>query len=240
MITVNARPESIQIDPSHAAVLVIDMQNAFATTGGMLDLAGVDISEAQNAVTNAARVVTSARAAGVAIVYLEVGYPTDKSTAGGPLSPNPFKELSLRLAHDRPELAGQLLTWGTWDFEIVEPLAPAPHDIVIRKSRYSGFVGTELDSVLRTRGIRYLIFTGIASNVCVESTLRDAYFHEYWPLLVEDATMPAGGKDVHAATVYNVEHFFGWVCTTEGLSNALDFVNRGVPSRSDANSRVNR
>jgi len=194
MITVSARPESVQIDPCHAAVLVIDMQNAFASTGGLLDLAGVDISEAQNAVTNTARVVTSARAADVAVVYLQVGYPADKSTAGGPLSPNPFKELSLRLALDRPELAGQLLTWGTWNFEIVEPLAPAPHDIVIRKSRYSGFVGTELDSVLRTRGIRYLIFTGIASNVC----------------------------------------------TTEGLSNALDFVNREAPARSDANSKVNR
>jgi ureidoacrylate peracid hydrolase len=240
MITVDARPQSIQIDPCHAAVLVIDMQNAFATTGGMLDLAGVDISGAQNAVTNAARVVASARAVDMSIVYLEVGYPADKSTAGGPFSPNPLKELSLRLAFDRPELAGQLLTWGTWDFEIVEPLAPAPNDIVIRKSRYSGFAGTELDSVLRTRGIRYLIFTGIASNVCVESTLRDAYFHEYWPLLVEDATMPAGSKEIHAATVYNVEHFFGWVCTTEGLSNALDFANGEAPSRSDANSGMNR
>ncbi len=62
---------------------------------------------------------------------------------------------------------------------------------------------------------------GIASNVCVESTLRDAYFHEYWPVMIEDATMPAGSPEIQRATVYNVTTFFGWVSTAAEVAAAL-------------------
>jgi len=89
------------------------------------------------------------------------------------------------------------------------------------KSRYSGFHGTSLDSFLRSRGIRNLLFVGIASNVCVESTIRDAYFLEYWPVLIEDATMPAGSAEIQRATVFNVQTFFGWVANSEDVATAL-------------------
>jgi len=128
---------------------------------------------------------------------------------------------------ERPELRGRLLTFGTWDFQIVDALAPQPGDVVIVKPRYSGFHGTDLDSVLRGRGIRNLLMVGIASNVCVESTLRDAYFNEYWPVMIEDATMPAGPAGIQAATVYNVKTFFGWVANSEDVATAL----RGAPRR---------
>ncbi len=62
---------------------------------------------------------------------------------------------------------------------------------------------------------------GIASNVCVESTIRDAYFLEYWPVMVADATMPAGPAEIHKATLYNVRTFFGWVTTAEDVATAL-------------------
>jgi ureidoacrylate peracid hydrolase len=122
---------------------------------------------------------------------------------------------------ERPELRGKLLTFGTWDFQIVKELAPQPADIVIVKSRYSGFHGTDLDSILRGLGIRNLLIAGIASNVCVESTIRDAFFLEYWPVMIEDATMPAGSADIHRATVYNVKTFFGWVANSEDVATAL-------------------
>lgn len=173
-----AQPEPVELDLDRTAVIVVDMQNAFASPGGMLDLAGVDVSPARDAVANAALVCEAARAAGLPVVYLTIGYPPDQSTAGGADSPNPRKELALRLMRERPELRGKLLTFGTWDFQVVDELAPKAHDTVIVKSRYSGFHGTDLDSVLRSRGVRNLIFTGIASNVCVESTIRDAYFLE--------------------------------------------------------------
>ena len=122
---------------------------------------------------------------------------------------------------ERPELRGTLLTFGTWDFQIVDGLAPVEGDEVITKARYDGFVGTRLVDVLRKHGARYLLMAGIASNVCVESTLRDAYFHEYWPVMVEDATMPGGPPEIQQATIYNVATFFGWVTTTEDVVGAL-------------------
>lgn len=216
-----AEPEPITIAADRTAVLVVDMQNAFASPGGMLDLAGIDVRSAGEVVANARLVCDAARAAGLPIIYLTIGYPADQSTAGGSDSPNPHKELSLCLVRERPELRGKLLTFGTWDFQIVEELTPKPSDIVIVKSRYSGFYGTELDSVLRGRGIRNLLFTGIASNVCVESTIRDAYFNEYWPVLIEDATMAAGPPEIHRATIYNVKTFFGWVCNAEDTATVL-------------------
>ena len=220
-ITLPAEPEALLLDLERTALLVIDMQNAFASPGGMLDLAGIDVTAAADAVQNARMIREAARRAGVPVIYLVIGYPPDGSTAGGPDSPNPQKELSLRLMRERPELQGKLLTFGTWDFEIVDELKPAPGEIVIVKSRYSGFHGTTLDSQLRTKGIRNLLVAGIASNVCVESTIRDAYFHEYWPVMIADATMPAGTKAIQEATDFNVRTFFGWVAQSEDVATVL-------------------
>jgi ureidoacrylate peracid hydrolase len=216
-----AEPESIELDLDRTALLVVDMQNAFASAGGMLELAGVDIRPAKDAVANARLVCEAARAAGIPVVYLTIGWPADQATAGGPESPNPRKELALRLMRERPELRGKLLTYGTWDFDIVEALAPQPSDTVIVKARYSGFHGTDLDSLLRGRDVRNLLMVGIASNVCVESTIRDAYFLEYWPVMIADATMPAGSDEIQRATIYNVSTFFGWVTTAEDVTTAL-------------------
>jgi ureidoacrylate peracid hydrolase len=220
-VTLPARPRPLDIDLEKTAVVLVDMQNAFASEGGLLDLAGIDIQPAATAVARAGELVSAARAANVPVMYLVMGYPPDQSTAGGPESPNPQKELALCLMRERPELRGTLLTYGSWDFEVVEELAPAPGDQVIVKARYSGFHGTPLDAILRGRGIRYLLMAGIASNVCVESTLRDAFFHEYWPVMVEDATMPGGPEEIQRATVYNVERFFGWVSTTAEVAGAF-------------------
>lgn len=218
---VPAKPEPVSLDLDRTAVIVVDMQNGFASPGGLLDLAGIDVRPARDAVANAALVCEAARAAGLPIVYLTIGYPPDQSTAGGPDSPNPQKELALRLMRERPELRGKLLTFGSWDFRVVDELAPKPEDVVVVKSRYSGFHGTDLDSILRSRGVRNLLVVGIASNVCVESTIRDAYFLEYWPVMVADATIPAGSREIQAATVYNVATFFGWVTTAEDLATSI-------------------
>jgi len=216
-----ASPDALSLDLDRTALVVVDMQNAFASPGGMLDLAGIDVRPARDVIANVHMVIEAARRSGLPVVYLTIGYPPDLSTAGGIDSPNPQKEMALCLMRERPELRGKLLTFGTWDFQIVDELAPQPNDTVIVKSRYSGFHGTSLDSFLRNRGIRNLLFAGIASNVCVESTIRDAYFHEYWPVLIEDATMPAGSAEIQRATVFNVETFFGWVANSEEVATAL-------------------
>jgi len=220
-IVLPAQPEPLSITPERTAVVLVDMQNAFASPGGMLDLAGIDVGPAVAAVANARLLVDAARATHIPVIYLVMGYAPDQSNAGGEYSPNPRKELALCLMRERPELKGKLLTYGTWDFQIVDALTPHPGELVITKPRYSGFVGTTLDAELRSRGIRTLLMAGIASNVCVESTLRDAYFREYWPVMIEDATMPAGSPEIQRATVHNVTTFFGWVSTAREVAGAL-------------------
>ncbi len=221
MLKLDAKPGPIEVELTKCAVVVVDMQNAFASKGGMLDVAGVDISNAPRVVSSIKTVVNAARQASVPIVYVQMGYKPDLSNSGGPNSPNWHKELAIHLMRCRPELKGTLLTEGTWDFAIVEELNPEPGDLVVIKTRYSGFAGTTLDSQLRTRGIRYLFFVGIATNVCVESTLRDAYFQDYWPILIADGAMPAGPATLHEATLFNVENFFGWTIRAEEFVRAI-------------------
>jgi len=226
LVRLNTKPEEIEVDPAKSAIVIVDMQNAFASKGGTLDLAGADLSEAPRVVRTIRRVLDAARAAGTTVAHLQVGYKPDLSDAGGTRSPNYYKETAMHLMCTRPELKGKLLTEGSWDFALVDELAPLPGEIVITKTRYSGFAGTTLDSQLRVRGIQYLFFAGIAANVCVESTLRDAYFLDYWPILVADGTMAAGGQKMYEATLFNVESFFGWTITSDNLRASL-----GAPQR---------
>jgi ureidoacrylate peracid hydrolase len=221
MLKLTAKPEPIEVDFKRSAILVVDMQNAFASKGGMLELGGVNISEAPRVIRAIRAVIEAARPAGIPIVYLQMGYKPDLSNSGGPNSPNWHKELAMRLMHARPELKGKILTEGTWDFAIVDELRPQPGDLVITKTRYSGFVGTTLDSLLRVRGIQYLFLAGIATNVCVESTLRDAYFLDYWPILLGDGSMAAGESRMQEAAMFNVESFFGWTIRSEELLTNL-------------------
>lgn len=221
MTRLDTKPDAIEVDLAASAMVVVDMQNAFASKGGMLDVGGVDISGAPRVISAIRPVIEAARTAGIPVVYLQMGYKPDLSNAGGPSSPNSRKELAMRLMGDRPELKGKLLTEGSWDFTIVDELAPRPGDLVIVKTRYSGFAGTTLDAQLRDRGIRYLFFAGIATNVCVESTLRHAYFLDYWPILLVDGTMQAGAPSAQQATLFNVESFFGWTMRSQDLLQHL-------------------
>ena len=213
-VTLPARPEALRLSPEQTAVVVIDMQNAYASVGGYVDLAGFDIAGAAGTIGKIATVLETARAAGVQIIYLQNGWDPDYKEAGGPGSPNFHKSNALKTMRKRPELAGQLLARGGWDYELVDALAPQPGDITLHKTRYSAFFNSQLDSVLRARGIRNIVFVGIATNVCVESTLRDGFHLEYFGVMLEDATHHLGPPAMQDATVYNVEKFFGWVSTT--------------------------
>ena len=95
LVTIEAKPEPITIDPSKSAVMVVDMENDFAAKGGMFDRAGIDISGAQKAIQPTAQVLAAARAAGIKIVYLKMGYQPDLSDLGGSDSVNRTRHLKL-------------------------------------------------------------------------------------------------------------------------------------------------
>jgi ureidoacrylate peracid hydrolase len=216
-VVLPAQPEGIRLDAVTTAVIVVDMQNAYASEGGYVDEAGFDVGPAAGVIPKITEVVDAARAAGMPVVFLQNGWDSGYVEAGTPLSPNWHKSNALKTMRARPELAGKFLARGGWDYELVETLSVHEGDLRVHKPRYSAFFHSQLDSVLRARGIRTLIFTGIATNVCVESTLRDGFHLEYFGVLLEDAVHHLGPDFIREASLYNVEKFFGWV------SNVADF-----------------
>ncbi len=220
-LTLPARPEPLQLRPSQTALIVVDMQNAYSTLGGYLDLAGFDVSSTGPVIERIQVALDAARAAGVQVIFFQNGWDKDYVEAGGPGSPNWHKSNALKTMRKRPELQGTLLAKGGWDYALVDQLKPQPGDILLPKPRYSGFFNTPLDSILRGRGIRNLVFTGIATNVCVESTLRDGFFLEYFGVVLADATHQAGPPSAQDAALFNIETFFGWVSSVDDFCSTL-------------------
>ena len=218
-----ARPEAIAFTPQQTALIVVDMQNAYASQGGYLDLAGFDVSATAPVIANIKVAIAAARAAGIKVIFFQNGWDNQYVEAGGAGSPNFHKSNALKTMRKRPELMGKLLAKGDWDYDLVDELQPQPGDIVLPKPRYSGFFNTQLDSLLRSYGIHHLVFTGIATNVCVESTLRDGFFLEYFGVVLEDATHQAGPEFAQQAAIYNIETFFGWVSSVRNFCDAVGY-----------------
>ncbi|KAF1069609.1 pyrimidine utilization protein B [Variovorax sp.] len=229
-----ARPEPLALHASDTALVVVDMQNAYASLGGYVDSAGFDISGAQGTIAGIVRAIAAARAAGLLVVFLQNGWDAGYVEAGGPGSPNWHKSNALKTMRARPELQGRFLAKGGWDYELIDEMKPQPGDIVVPKTRYSGFFNSTLDSTLRSRGIRHLVFTGIATNVCVESTLRDAFHLEYFAVMLEDATHELGGPAIQQASVYNVETFFGWVSSVDHFCRSFAPAPLSQPAPAEA------
>ena len=228
MAILKARPQDVEIDLARTAFIVVDMQNAYAKKGGMLDLGiGIDESRTNPVIAANQRLLSAARAAGVQVFYLQFGYKTDLSDAGGPLSPNIRKQMAIRMIKERPADRDKLIIEGTWGWEIIDELKPEPGDLVVKKARYSGFAGTTLENQLNGLDIRHILFTGVATNVCVESTAREAFFREFWPILIEDAMDHTGPDFTRQATLYNFESKFGWVTKTDDV---LDMMERNQVS----------
>jgi len=222
--TIAAEPEPIRIDVLKTAVIVVDMQNAFVKRGGYFDLAGYDLAGVERIVGPCRRIIAAARQRGAKILFFQMGCSPDFSDRGPADSPYNLKAKGLRLIRERPEIRDKFYIYGMWGAEIIEELKPGPQDLVVRKQKYDGFMGTNLEIILSTYGIRYLVFIGTATNLCVESTLRHAFFLDYFPILISDAVSQAGPTITQEATILNVKSNFGWVTTSEsfvaGLENA--------------------
>jgi ureidoacrylate peracid hydrolase len=220
-LTIKAEPVPLAIDPLRSAVIVVDMQNAFVKKGGYFDLAGYDLSGTQGIVEPCRKVIAAARQAEMQIIYFQMGFSQDLSDKGPPDSPLAAKARGFSFISKHPEHKDRFYFYDTWGAEIIEELAPRPGDLVVRKQRYDGFIGTNLELILRTSAIRTLVFIGTATNVCVESTLRHAFFLDFFCLLVSDAVCQAGSPLTQQATILNVQTHFGWVTTTEDLVRGL-------------------
>ena len=220
-ILIESEPEAIALDPVKTALVVVDMQNAYLSEGGYLDRVGFDVSTSGPIIEAAARVLAATREAGLFVIHLQNGFDALQTEAGGPTAPVWHKSNALKYMRANPSARGQLITYGTWDYEIVDALKPVSGEAVIPKARYSGFAGTNLEQLLRARGITTLLLVGVNTNVCVESTLRDAYHREFFAVMVPDATLQAGPDSIFEATVFNVQRFFGWTAPSHNVVRAL-------------------
>lgn len=214
-----AEPEPIEIDLLSTAVMVIDMQNAFVSKGGFFDLTATDISHSRNIIQPVKHVCEAARAKQMKVIYVVFHYSPDLREMGNAGQPSWHKEA--RFYREHPEWRDKFLVRGTWGAEIVKELRPQEGDIVVEKLKYSAFFGTALDVILKTLDIHYLVFVGVATNVCVEASLRDAYYHGYFPILVSDATAPLGPAQMRDATTFNVIQCYGWVTSEKEFVSGL-------------------
>ena len=229
--TIDAEPEPITLDLLKAALIVVDMQNAFVKKGGYLDLAGHDISATQRIIEPCQKLIGALRSIRAKIIYFQMGYSADLSDKGPPDSPGSLKSRVLHFINQHPEAKDKVYVYGTWGAEIIDELKPQPGDITIKKQRYDGFFGTNLDLTLRTLGIKYLFFVGTATNICVESTIRHAFFLDYFPILVTDAVSHLGPSITHQASLINVRSTFGWVTTSDNVLHAIGHIKNKNPHR---------
>ncbi len=192
-----------RIDPARAAVLVIDVQNDFCHPEGLHGAAGKDLSGIESAAQRLERFLQAARSAGVPVVFVRNGHSPGSDTA----------EWLARHATPRRAQTCQIGSWGAEFYRV----SPAGDDLVVDKHRYSAFTGTTLDAELSRLGRRSLLFCGVASNTCVETTLRDAVCRDYLATMVEDCC-GAYSADAHERAVASVSDGFGRVSTSSEIA----------------------
>jgi ureidoacrylate peracid hydrolase len=194
-------------DPAHTALIVVDVQNDFCSPEGSLGRAGADTSAAVEMVPRLGGLIDAAHAADVPVIFIQTIHdPTNDSVQWlGRIDDGPGTE--------RPGITCRTGSWGGEFYEV----APGPGDQVVTKYRYSAFVGTNLNIVLRTLGVKSLLFTGVATEVCVESSLRDGLFNEYFVTLVQDCAATYS-QDAHDASVRVVGKHFGTVVNGSDLA----------------------
>ena len=194
-----------RIDPAHTAIVVVDMQNDFCAEGGYVHRTkGGDMSGNPALAKRIMALVESGRAAGATIVWIQANYEPR------------YLSGQMILKREQYQISEVCCAGGSWGWDYFD-VKPKDGDIEIEKHSFSGFFGTELDRLLRFRGIKTLVFTGVATNVCVESTLRDGYFLGYYIALVEDCCSSAM-RPLHDATVQNVRIHFGETPTSDELA----------------------
>jgi len=227
IIRLMAQPDSVSIDVSKTAVIVVDMENDFCSKGGLMDRVGVNISMIQNIIGPTKKLLTAARKAGIPIIYLKMGYNSDLSDLG--VNDHAIRSRFYSIVGDTinaPDgTIGRLLIRDTWNTEIIPELKPYASDIVLFKTRFSGFYQTRLDSTLKIVGIKNLILVGCTTSVCIESTVRDAMFRDYVSVVLQDCTAEPDGFDFarsnHEASLFIIQAEFGWVSDSKEFIRAI-------------------
>ncbi len=190
-----------RINADSCALIVIDMQNDYCHSDGICAKRGHSVEAAHAMIPRLKEIIAQARLVRIPVIFV--------MTENDETNVTPAWLNRYGVAKASSEYSCRTGSWGAQFYEV----SPSAGDIVISKSRYSAFVGTELDSTLRNMGRSSLLFTGVATNICVESSLRDALSLDYYVTLVEDCCA-AFTNEAHNGAIRNVKQQFGIVTTS--------------------------
>ncbi|MBI4286790.1 MAG: cysteine hydrolase [Chloroflexi bacterium] len=192
-------------DPAHTALIVVDVQNDFCAKEGGLDRHGRDISLIQAMVPRLVSFIEQARQVGLHIIYTR---SVHISSDGNYVSDVYFEQMSRRTKGRYAE--HPFCLEGSWGADFYEGIKPLPHEIVVTKHRFSIFMDTDLDLILRSRGIRTLLITGVTTSVCVETAARDGLCHDYYIVLLKDCVAEQSAE-LHNNSLKIIDLYFGEV-----------------------------
>jgi biuret amidohydrolase len=184
MIEVAARPFPFRFDPARTALVVIDMQRDFLEPGGFGEALGNDLTPVAEIVPTVAALIQTFRDKGWTILHTRESHAPDLSDC--PPAKRARGAPSLRIGDVGP--MGRILVRGEPGAAIVEACAPAPGEIVVDKPGKGMFYATDVAEILEARGIAHLVFAGVTTEVCVQTSMREANDRGYECLLIEDAT----------------------------------------------------
>ena len=219
MPTVHARPYDFPFDPAHTAVVMIDMQRDFLEPGGFGAMLGNDVSLLRPIVPACVRLLALARAKGMAVIHTQEAH--DAQLADCPPSKRARGALSCGIGDPGP--LGRVLVAGEPGAGFVPELLPQPGDIVLRKPGKGAFHATSLDAILHAKGITHLLIGGVTTEVCVQSTMREANDRGYECLLVTDCAA-SYFPQFHAAVVEMVVAqggIVGWAAPLAEIERAF-------------------
>ena len=194
-----------KVRPDQTAIIVVDYQNDFVAKGGAFDKVGMFSDKGAGLHDRIVETIAAARQVGARIVFLKCEYSTPDNRFLSDVFLDQARRNFKGLYHEVPVCAP-----GSWGSEFYGDVKPAPGDVVVTKHRFGGFDGTDFDMVLRTNGIRTLVFTGVVTHVCVESTVREAFFHDYFNVVLSDVV---GGyrHEWHETSLEIIDWGFGEV-----------------------------
>jgi nicotinamidase-related amidase len=223
-LTVPADPIPFRFAPAHTALLVIDMQRDFVEPGGFGETLGNDVSLLRAVIPPLEKVLAATRAAGMTIIHTREGHrpdltdcPPAKLNRGNP---------TLRIGDTGPK--GRILIRGEYGHDIIDELAPCAGEVVIDKPGKGSFYATDLDEVLAVAGITSLVVTGVTTEVCVHTTVREANDRGYECLVLSDCVGSYFPEFQQAglAMITAQGGIFGWVAPStaylEALTNGVD------------------
>ncbi len=215
-------PYDGRLDPATAALMVIDLQLDFLSPDGYFARNGYDPAPLRAILPNVNRLIGAARTAGVLIVHTRQGYRGDLADM------TPYERWRRR----RSGLDGtDILLRSSPGHAIVPEIVVADTDVIVDKTANGAFTYTDLEHILRAKGITHLIFTGCTTDVCVHTTLREATDRNFQCCLVEDACA-SGDAYAHAAAVHMVtveDGIFGVVAKTDDAVAALGRLRPAAP-----------